>query len=143
MYLLTLAPFPDPRNDTRWDGGLGTVPGARVAQDEINSHPDLLPGHHIELIVENIEACSNTNAFTGLQNLIKYTANSPCHPVTAVIGLFCSSHTSILSLVAGFKLQNDLSSPHFEYKTIVLWLRAHHTLSYKTSSPHSELLTHT
>ena len=38
LYLLTLVPFPDTRDDTGWDGGLGTVPGARVAQHEINQN---------------------------------------------------------------------------------------------------------
>ena len=101
LYLLTLVPFPDPRDGVGWDRGLGTVPGARVARDEINNHTDLLPGYHIELIEENIEACSLTETGTGLINLVKYTVSPPCHPVVAVIGLMCSSHTSILSPVAG------------------------------------------
>ena len=101
LYLLTLVPFPDPRPDVGWDGGLGTLPGARVARDEINNRTDLLPGHHIELIEENIEACSLTEAGTGLTNLVKYTVSPPCRPVVAVTGLMCSSHTSIVSPVAG------------------------------------------
>ena len=101
LYLLTLVPFPDPSNDAGWDRGLGALPGARVAQDEINNRTDLLPGYHIELIEENIEACSLTEAGIGLTNLVKYTVNPPCHPVVAVVGLLCSSHTSIVSPVAG------------------------------------------
>ena len=101
LYLLTLVPFPDPKNGSGWDEGLSTVPGARVARDEINSRTDLLPDHHIELIVENVEACSHTDTIVGLGNLIKYTVNPPCRPVAAIMGLLCSSHTSILSPVAG------------------------------------------
>ena len=52
LYLLTLVPFPDPRDDTGWDGGLATVPGGEIARDEINNQSDLLPGYHIELIMK-------------------------------------------------------------------------------------------
>ena len=101
LYLLTLVPFPDSTPGAGWDRGLGTVPGARVARDEINNRTDLLPGYHIELIVENIEACSRAQAAIGLTNLVKSTVNPPCRPVVAVTGLMCSSHTSVLSPVAG------------------------------------------
>ena len=101
LYVLTLVPFPNPSNDSGWDRGLGTLPGALVAKDEINNRTGLLPGYHIELIMKNIEACSQTHASIGLNNLVKYTVSPPCHPVVAVAGLFCSSHTSILSPVAG------------------------------------------
>ena len=101
LYVLTLVPFPNPSNDGGWDRGLGTLPGALVAKDEINNRTGLLPGYHIELIVKNSEACSQTHASIGLNNLVKYTVSPPSHPVVAVAGLFCSSHTSILSPVAG------------------------------------------
>ena len=103
LFLLTLAPFPNPTDGTRWDEGLATVSGARVARDEINDRADLLPGYHIELIVDDVESCSHTRADTGLTNLVRYTANPEpeCQPVVAVNGLVCSSHTSILSPVAG------------------------------------------
>ena len=101
LYLLMLAPFPDPSDGTRWDEGLATVSGARVARDEVNNRTDLLPGYHIELIVENVESCSRTRADTGLTNLVKYTVSPACRPVVAVTGLLCSSHTTILSPVAG------------------------------------------
>ena len=101
LYLLTLVPFPDPRPGVGWDGGLGTLPGARVARDEINNRTDLLPGHHIELIEENAEACSLTNADNTLLNLVKYGIRAPCRPMPAIIGLICSSHTIALSPIAG------------------------------------------
>ena len=101
LYLLTLVPFPDPQDGAGWDNGLSIISGARVARDEINNRTDLLPGYHIELIVENIEACSRTEAGIGLSNLVKYTVNPPCRPVVAVTGLVCSSHTLALSPVAG------------------------------------------
>ena len=99
LYLLTLVPFP--QDNGGWDKGLGVIAGSRVARDEINNRTDLLPGYHIELIVENIEACSRTEAGIGLSNLVRYTVDPPCRPVVAVIGLVCSSHTAALSPVAG------------------------------------------
>ena len=72
-----------------------------TCRDEINNRTDLLPGYHIELIVENIEACSRTEAGIGLSNLVRYTVDPPCRPVVAVTGLVCSSHTAALSPVAG------------------------------------------
>ena len=127
LYLLTLVPFPDSEEESGWDKGLGTIPGARVARDEINDRIDLLHGYHIELIERNIEACSRTDAADGLKNLVKYTVDPPCRPLAAVTGLMCSSHTELVSPVAGhvgmdllqlavansptFALQND-SFPH-------------------------------
>ena len=99
LYLLTLVPFP--QDNGGWDKGLGVIAGSRVARDEINNRTDLLPGYHIELIVENIEACSRTEAGIGLSNLVRYTVDPPCRPVVAVTGLVCSSHTAALSPVAG------------------------------------------
>ena len=92
LYLLTLASIPD---------GLTALSGARIARDEINNRTDLLPGYHIELIVDTIEGCSSFEAGIGLSNLVKYTVSPPCRPVVAVNGLGCSSHTSLLSPVAG------------------------------------------
>ena len=101
LYLLTLVPFPDPRNDSGWDKGLGTISGARVARDEINNRTDLLPGYHIELIVDNIEACSLTEATVGTTNLVRHFVHSPCLPIVGVLGLLCSSHTTLISPLAG------------------------------------------
>ena len=101
IYLLTLVPFPDPLEGGGWDKGLGAISGARVARDAINNRTDLLPGYHIELIVQNVEACSRTEASIGLNNLVKYTVGQLCRPVVAVAGLLCSSHTAILSPLAG------------------------------------------
>ena len=101
LYLLTLVPFPDQAEGVGWDGGLEVLSGARIAQDEINTQANLLPGYHVELIVKNVEACSHLLAGTGLVNLVKHTVNPLCQPVVAVTGLICSSHTTILSPVAG------------------------------------------
>ena len=101
LYLLTLIPFPNQEDGSHLDNGIDALSGARIAQGEINGRTDLLPGYHIELIVENIESCSYIEANIGLSNLVKYTVSQPCRPVVAVAGLLCSSHTSVLSPVAG------------------------------------------
>ena len=75
----------------------------RIAQEEINNRSDLLPGYHVELIVDTIEGCSSVEASIGISNLIKHTVNPSCRPVIAVMGLRCSSHTAVLSPVAGHK----------------------------------------
>ena len=118
LYLLTLVPFPQ-SEDYGWSNGLGTVSGARVARDEINDRNDILPGHHLELLVENIEACSLTEATIGTVNLIKYTVDSPCLPVVGILGLLCSTHTSLISPLAGHEgidlIQMSIAnSPIFE-----------------------------
>ena len=92
LYVLTLVST---------NRGLAVLPGHRIAQDEINNRTDLLPGYHIELIVDTIEGCSSPLVGLGLSNLLKYTVNPPCRPVVAVAGLGCSSHTSALSPMAG------------------------------------------
>ena len=98
LYLLTLVPL---SHEAGWEEGLDVLSGVHAARDEINNHTDLLPGYHIELIIENIETCSHTSAGVGLSNLVKYTVSPPCRPVVAVTGLLCSSHTLLLSPVAG------------------------------------------
>ena len=81
-----------------------------IAQEEINNRSDILPGYHIQDTIE---------VGIGLSNLVKHTVSPPCHPVVAVMGLVCSSHTSILSPVAGHEgfdlIQlSRASSPIFE-----------------------------
>ena len=73
----------------------------RIAQEEINNRSDILSGYHVELIVDTTESCYSNEAGIGLSNLIKHTVNPPCRPVIAVMGLRCSSHTAVLSPVAG------------------------------------------
>ena len=92
LYLLTLVTIPS---------RLGSLSGAQIARDEINNRTDLFPGYHIELIVATMQECSSFEAGIALSNLVKYTVSPPCHPVVAVIGLPCSSHTLLLSPVAG------------------------------------------
>ena len=99
LYVLVLVPFPDSRPGSGFDGGLSSLPGARIARDEINNHSDILEGYHIELIEANAEACSRLTAPDGLVNLVEYGLEAKCSPVVAVAGLVCSTHTMELSRV--------------------------------------------
>ena len=53
------------------------------------------------MIEDKIEICSSFEAGIGLSKLVEYTVSPPRRPVVAVMGLECSSHTSIISPVAG------------------------------------------
>ena len=99
LYVLVLVPFPDSRPGSGFDGGLSSLPGARIARDEINNHSDILEGYHIELIEGNAEACSCLTSPDGLVNLVEYGIEAKCSPVVAIAGLICSSHTLELSRV--------------------------------------------
>ena len=99
LYVLVLVPFPDSRPGSGFDAGLSSLPGARIARDEINNHSDILEGYHIELIEGNAEACSRLTAPDGLVNLVEYGIEPKCSPVVAMAGLLCSSHTMELSRV--------------------------------------------
>ena len=92
LYLLTLVPF---------DRNVGVVSGARIARDEVNNRPDLLPGYHLELITERKEPCSVSRGTLGLSNLLRFAVNPPCRPLIAVSGLSCSSQIELLSPIAG------------------------------------------
>ena len=113
LYLLVLLANFSPRAVE------STLLPAIIAQEEINNRSDILPGYHIELIRDTIEICSSSEAGIGLSNLVKHTVSPPCRPVVAVMGLECSSQTSLLSPVAGHEgfdlIQlSKASSPIFE-----------------------------
>ena len=94
LYVLTLVPIAV---------GLGTLTAARIARDEVNTRNDLLPGYHIELIVQERENCSAPELGIAMSSLLQVAVQAPCRPVLAAIGLGCSSHTKFFSSVAGHK----------------------------------------
>ena len=113
LYLLALMPMYGQEIVERY------LLAAAIAQEEINNRSDILPGYHIELIGDTIEVCSSSEAGIGLNKLVKHTVSPPCRPVVAVMGLVCSSHTAILSPVAGHRgfdliQMSKASSPIFE-----------------------------
>ena len=113
LYLLVLLPNYSPESFER------NFLSAYIAQEEINNRNEILPGYHIELIKEKIDVCSSPEAGIALNKLVQHTVSPPCRPVVAVMGLDCSSHTAILSPVAGHEGINLIqlskaSSPIFE-----------------------------
>ena len=98
--LLVLVPWPDSRNYSGRDGGLGLLSGGRIAAKEINNRTDLLAGYKINIIEGGHEACGLTVQSLGLVNLVHYSINSNSN-VCAILGLYCSTSTESLSLLAG------------------------------------------
>ena len=94
--LLVLVPWHDGA------GGLGLLPGARIAAQHINNRSDLLQGYRINIIEAGHEACGLTEQYLGLLNVVYFGINPfRNRNVAAVLGLYCSTITASLSAVAG------------------------------------------
>ena len=102
IHLLSLVPWPDDREHADWDAGPDLLTSARVAIQEINNSTSVLPNYELVLIEKGHEACGLIASDFGLVNLIENAVNpwAP-NPVAAVLGLFCSSSTKVLSPIAG------------------------------------------
>ena len=100
--LLVLVPWPNPREFTGRAGGLGLLPGARIAAQQINNRSDLLQGYRINIIEAGHESCGLTEQYLGLLNVVYFGTKSFRNKrVAAVLGLYCSTTTASLSAVAG------------------------------------------
>ena len=97
---------------------------ARIAQEEINNHSDILPDYRIELIRDTIEVCSSSEAGIGLSKLVKHVVYPSCRPVLSIMGLDCSSQTTQISQLAGHQGMDmiqlsranlDTESQHFPH----------------------------
>ena len=105
----TLCPNTATTNDTkplyllvlRHGTSLRSLASLQIAQDELNSRSDFLPGYQIEIILERTKSCSYLETVQALIELVKYTVSPPCRPVVAVLGIVCSSHLSVISPLAG------------------------------------------
>ena len=104
IQLLVLVPWSSDRDDAGWDAGLNLLTGGRVAVNEINNTTDLLKDYHIELLVPEYghEACGVAEASQGLVNFVQHSMYPPGQ-VLAVLGLYCSTSTKEISLLAGHK----------------------------------------
>ena len=102
VQLLVLVPWPSDRDDAGWDVGLDLLAGGRVAVNEINNTTDLLKDYHIELLVPEYghEACGLRETSQGLVNFVQHSIYPPGQ-VLAVLGLYCSTSTKEISLLAG------------------------------------------
>ena len=83
--------------------GLGLLPGARIAAQQINNRSDLLPGYRINIIEAGHESCGLTEQYLGLLNVVYFGTNSfrLNKNFGAVLGLYCSTTTASLSAVVG------------------------------------------
>ena len=102
INLLVLVPWPDNRIYAGWDAGHDLLVGARVARNEINNRTDLLTDYEIDLIIAGHEACALAGADMGIINLVK-NGISLDTTIAAVLGLYCSSSTKLLSPLANNK----------------------------------------
>ncbi len=50
IWLLGLFPFSGP-----WPGGLGQLPAIQMGLQDVNSDPNMLPGHRLRMTVDNTE----------------------------------------------------------------------------------------
>ena len=86
------------------DAGLDLLTGGRVAVNEINNMTSLLKDYHIELLAPEYghEACALRETSQGLVNFVQHSMHPPGQ-VLAVLGLYCSTSTKEISLLAGHK----------------------------------------
>ena len=103
VTLLALVPWPDERPYADWDAGPDLLVSARIAVDEVNADPDVLPNHRLVLEERGHEACGLTGGNMGILNLVKYAIDprTAGKNVLGVIGMFCSTSTKEISPVAG------------------------------------------
>ena len=108
LYLLHVVPYHDSDEHSGWDKGLEVIPAGFLATQHINSSPDLLRGHKLAIINIESEACArNTAPLDGYVELFSKLSSSEQKCVFGVIGLYCSSVTSVIAPL--------LSHPRFGY----------------------------
>ena len=103
LYLLNILPYPDGNGPSLFDRGDDLVPAGLLAAKHINSHPSILSGYKLELINAESEPCDRSTAITGQINFLRNTlhdTDSTC--VVGVIGLYCSTVTRAVSLIASY-----------------------------------------
>lgn len=97
--LLVLIPWPSTNGTSKgqpiYHGCLELLPGARVAVQEINSRPDILPtGYKLRLVEAGHGSCLLSVQTQGLVNIVRYTLNKVNgSTIAAIIGLYCSTST--------------------------------------------------
>ena len=102
IRILTLVPWPNDREHAGWDNGLPLLAAGRLAEKEINDNDNILPGYKIELIARGHEACGLLETTNGTNNLIENAVfPKAMGNVAAIAGLFCSTSTRPVALLAG------------------------------------------
>ena len=86
-------------NVALWERGEELIPGALLASEEINNHPDILNGFIVEPV--NI-VVPNCNIESGIVEVVREIIKEK-NKVVAVAGLFCNRLTEALSPVIGHR----------------------------------------
>ena len=104
ITLLVLAPWPNPREGSGWDAAIDLFPASRVAVKEINNREDVLKDYELSVIEAGHDSCGSTVHTVGVLSVtdnIIYPVRDYSSNVLAVMGLFCSTSTSVLSPLVG------------------------------------------
>ena len=98
LYLLALAPYPDPVFKPAWDGGPGLIPAARLAIEQVNNRSNILSDYNLKLI----ERQTDCNYFDA-KALIAYTEEvfHSGKNIVGIIGPACSSAALKLGPLSG------------------------------------------
>ena len=99
LYLLNVEPYPvnDESVTGIWDRAFELLPAGRLAAEQINNRSDVLPGHKLELIDIDSEACGINTVSKGTINVYRELVNPDQTCIVGVIGLFCSPVTGVIS----------------------------------------------
>ncbi len=105
LNLLNILPFPVGSPDSGWDRAYELIPAAQIAQEQINSKSDLLPGYSLEVVTVQSEPCGISTITDALVNTFEKTLDPRRSlNVVGLGGLFCSSVTNTIAPI--FSLPN-------------------------------------
>ena len=91
LYLMAVAPYPDPRMSVGWNGGPGLIPAARLAVEQINKR--LIDYRYQLALLEIDSGCNNTyKALLGYTNSLFGTKKN----IVGMVGPVCSSSAIFL-----------------------------------------------
>ena len=100
LTLAILAPFPKEGYEIGWKGGCAFVPAVKIAMDEVNSRPDILPNYELKWIISpsgcNIESIT-------LISFLRDVVYSRQGTVVGVIGPGCSDSLLLTDPLANQK----------------------------------------
>ena len=134
LHVLNILPFQDDRPNAGWDRGVELAPAGELAVEQINNRSDLLAGYRLELITVDSEACGISVINKGLVNTYGKLADRNI-VVVGVVGLFCSSVTSVLAPIINFTIFDRVmvaGSTSPVHRNPALYPRLYHTISSAT-----------
>ena len=101
LYLLVLAPYPDPDGRPQfnpvWTGGPGLIPAARLAVEHINNRSDVLTDYHVTLV----EGHSGCDIFSQTFEIYTEEVFHSGKNIIGILGPACSASTLELGKLIG------------------------------------------